>query len=103
MEELVTKRKEIVKALQKVYDPELPVDICALGLVYDIGLSAGQVFITITLTSVGCPAAEQIPADIKAQVESLSWVEEAHVVVTFSPPYSPDFLSQEARLAIGWL
>jgi len=97
-----TKRKEVAKALGEVYDPELPVDICALGLIYDIGIEEGAVRVLITLTSVGCPAAELIPADIKEKIEALPWVTSVEVVITFSPPYHPAFLSEEAKLALGW-
>ncbi len=95
--------KKVVEALKTVYDPELPIDIYELGLIYEINLDVAQkkVHIVMTLTTPNCPAAEIIPSEVKKSLHALPEVEKVQVDVTFDPPYSPARLSEAAKLALG--
>ena len=96
--------EKIKAALQEVYDPELPVNIYDLGLIYDILWQEKEkrVVITMTLTTPSCPAAELIPANIKEALLAIPKVAEVEVVLTFDPPYTPERMSEEAKLILGW-
>lgn len=97
-------RKKVIQALKTVYDPELPVDIYELGLIYKINTDAVQkkVHIIMTLTTPNCPAAEQIPAQVKETLCKLPEVENVQIDLTFDPPYTPERLSEAARLALDF-
>jgi FeS assembly SUF system protein len=98
------KRAEIIEALRKIYDPEIPVNIYDMGLIYDIRLDAsGDVHVQMTLTSPACPVAETLPAEVKSKVESLDSVRRAQVEIVWDPPWTPDNLSEEAKLELGLL
>ncbi len=97
-------KTEIIAKLKTVYDPEIPVDIYELGLIYEITVEEnGNVKILMTLTSPNCPAAEEIPADIENKVKSLEQVKELNVQITFDPPWDKDMMSEEAQLELGFL
>lgn len=97
-------RTQVIQALREVYDPELPVNVYDLGLIYDIAWDSQKkkISILMTLTTPSCPAAEMIPANIKKALLSLSFVKQAAIDITFDPPYTTDRLSPEAKLALGW-
>ena len=96
---------QVVAALQEVYDPELPVDIYSLGLIYDITIDSEQqkVAILMTLTTPNCPAADLIPEEIKKSVSQVEGIEDVAVTITFDPPYNPAKMSEEAKIALGWV
>ena len=97
-------KEEIIRAIKTVHDPEIPVDVYELGLIYDIQiLPINNVHILITLTSPSCPAAESIPKDIKDRVEMIKEINEVEVEITFDPPYSQDLMSEEAKLELGFM
>jgi FeS assembly SUF system protein len=97
-------KEQVVKALKQVYDPEIPVDIYELGLIYEINIfPVNNVHVLMTLTSPNCPSAEEIPGEVKAKVGSLDGVNDVHVEITFNPPYSQDMMSEEAKLELGFL
>jgi len=97
-------KTEVIAKLKTVYDPEIPVDIYELGLIYEIDVQeSGDVKITMTLTSPNCPAAEEIPADIEKKVKSLEQVKELNINITFDPPWDKDMMSEEAQLELGFL
>lgn len=98
-------RESVIEALKQVYDPELPVDIYELGLIYkiDIDEDKGRVEILMTLTTPSCPVADSLPLEIKYKVETLTKAKEVEVKVTFDPPYDISLLSEEAKLALGML
>lgn len=98
-------KTSVIEALQKVHDPEIPVNIYALGLIYDIVLneSIGGVIITMTFTSPSCPAADMILEDVYREVQAVNGVKEVEVNITFSPPYSPDMMSEAAKLELGFM
>jgi len=95
---------KIIEKLKSIYDPEIPVDIYELGLIYDIAVEdEGKVHIVMTLTSPNCPSAEEIPNEVEQKVRSLEEVREATVQVTFDPPWDKDMMSEEAQLELGFL
>lgn len=94
----------VVSILKTVYDPEIPVDVYELGLIYNIEISDdNEVLIDMTLTSPSCPVAESLPAEVEAKVESLEQVKKAIVNITFDPPWDKDMMSEEAMLELGFL
>ncbi len=94
----------VVSILKTVYDPEIPVDVYELGLIYNIEISDdNEVLIDMTLTSPSCPVAESLPAEVEAKVESLEQVKKAIVKITFDPPWDKDMMSEEAMLELGFL
>lgn len=94
----------IVASLKEIYDPEIPVDIFELGLIYEVKIKKdGIVEIEMTLTSPNCPVAESLPVDVKNKVESLEEVKEATVNIVFDPPWTKDMMSEEALLELGFL
>jgi metal-sulfur cluster biosynthetic enzyme len=84
-------------ALREVHDPEIPVNIVDLGLVYEITIDGGRVFVDMTLTSMGCPIAGQIMQNVENAVLSVEGVEEADVELVWSPPWSPEMASEEGQ------
>lgn len=95
---------KIVEILKTIFDPEIPVDIYELGLIYEVRISKeGVVEIDMTLTSPNCPVAESLPKDVKEKVESVEGVNEAHVNIVFDPPWDKDMMSEEAKLELGFL
>ena len=103
--EIVKKLEEsIINALKEIYDPEIPVDIFELGLIYEVKiLKDGFVEVDMTLTSPNCPVAESLPIDVKSKVESVFGVTEAKVNIVFDPPWTKDMMSEEALLELGFL
>jgi|TARA_B110000908_G_C9921780_1_gene299990 FeS assembly SUF system protein len=97
-------KDKIIEAIKKVYDPEIPVDVYELGLIYDITiLPANDVHILMTLTSPACPSAEEIPDEIKQKVLEIEGIGEVEVELTFIPPYTADMMSEEAQLELGFM
>ena len=97
-------KEKVVQALKMVYDPEIPVDVYELGLIYEINIfPINNVFILMTLTSPACPAAEMIPGDVEAKVKAIPEVNEVTVEITFDPPYTQDMMSEVAKLELGLL
>ena len=96
--------EEIVKKLKTIYDPEIPVDIYELGLIYDVMVNEDyEVKILMTLTSPNCPVAETLPLEVEEKVKSLDVVKSCEVEITFDPPWSKDLMSEEAKLELGML
>jgi metal-sulfur cluster biosynthetic enzyme len=93
--------KEVRKALRKVKDPELNLDVVVLGLIYDIEVNESHVKVNMSLTSPMCPAATQIIEDAKAAVLGVEGIESADVELTFTPPWSPDRIDPIIRSALG--
>tara|TARA_B100000963_G_scaffold148278_3_gene129260 strand:+ start:121741 stop:122070 length:330 start_codon:yes stop_codon:yes gene_type:complete len=95
---------EIVKVLKSIFDPEIPVDIYELGLIYDVFVNENNdVKIVMTLTSPNCPVAESLPQEVKEKVSSIDLVNEVEIEMTFEPPWSKDLMSEEAKLELGLL
>jgi FeS assembly SUF system protein len=95
---------KIVEVLKTIYDPEIPVDIYELGLIYDVMVSENNdVKILMTLTSPNCPVAETLPVEIEEKVKTLEEVKDAEVEITFDPIWTQDMMSEEAKLELGFL
>ena len=95
---------EIVEVLKSIYDPEIPVDIYELGLIYDVSVSGdGDATITMTLTTPHCPVAESMPGEVELRVLSVPGVRDAVVNLVWDPPWDPSKMSDEARLELGML
>ncbi|MGY5845824.1 SUF system Fe-S cluster assembly protein [Salegentibacter sp. HM20] len=96
--------EKIVKVLKTIYDPEIPVDIYELGLIYDVMVNTDyEVKILMTLTTPNCPVAESLPQEVQDKVKSLDTVKDAEVEITFDPPWTQDLMSEEAKLELGLL
>ncbi|MEM9896857.1 MAG: iron-sulfur cluster assembly protein, partial [Bacteroidota bacterium] len=96
-------KSEIVKAIKNVFDPEIPVDVYELGLIYEINiLPVNNVEIVMTLTSPSCPAAESIPGEVEYNVREVEGVNDVNIELTFDPPYATDMMSEEAKLELGF-
>ncbi len=94
---------DVVEALRTVYDPEIPVNIYELGLIYDIAVSpAAFVDVKMTLTSPACPVAGSLPGEVEQKVLSVDGVNGAKVEVVWDPPWNPELMSEEARLELGF-
>ncbi|HET6567137.1 MAG TPA: SUF system Fe-S cluster assembly protein [Rhodothermales bacterium] len=93
---------EIVEALRTVYDPELPVNIYDLGLIYELRVETDRtVYIKMTLTAPGCPAAGFLPAEVRQSVQEVPGVKDVQVDLTWDPPYHRDMMSDAAKLELG--
>lgn len=94
----------IIKALKTVYDPEIPVDIYELGLVYDVQISEeGKVKVVMTLTTPNCPVAETLPQEVKQKVVEVDGVNEVDLELTFEPAWNKEMMSEEAKFELGIL
>jgi len=94
----------IVEALKTIYDPEIPVDIYELGLIYDVAVDANNdAVVTMTLTTPHCPVAESMPGEVELRVLSVPGVRDAEVKLVWDPPWDPSKMSDEARLELGML
>lgn len=97
-------RSQVTAAIKTVYDPEIPVDVFELGLIYDISIyPVNNVHILMTLTSPSCPSAETIPAEIEQRVKAIEGINDVSVEITWNPPYSQDMMSDAAKLELGFL
>jgi FeS assembly SUF system protein len=97
-------KEKVVNAIKQVYDPEIPVDVYELGLIYEISVyPVNNVYLLMTLTSPNCPSAESIPSEIKEKVEQIAGINHVELELTFDPPYSQDMMSEAAKLELGFL
>ena len=94
-------KNKIVEAIKRVYDPEIPVDIYELGLIYDIKIEKGDVEVIMTLTSPFCPVAGSLPKEVAARVAEVEGVKNANVELVFEPAWSVDLMSDEAKLELN--
>ena len=96
--------EKIVKELKSIFDPEIPVDIYELGLIYDVFVNEdNEVKILMTLTTPNCPVAETLPQEVEQKIKSIDEVKTAEVEITFDPPWTKDLMSEEAKLELGFL
>ena len=94
--------EDIYDALSNVIDPELGLDFVELGLVYGVEIEGSDVHVTFTLTSPGCPIGPQVSEQMKEYVGELEGVQAVHPKMTFSPPWTPDLMSEDAKFALGY-
>jgi len=96
--------EEILKVLKTIYDPEIPVDIYELGLIYDVQVSTdGNAQILMTLTSPNCPVAESLPLEVEEKITSIEGIISTKVTLTFEPTWTKDLMSEEAKFELGFL
>lgn len=96
--------EKVIEALKTVYDPEIPVNIYDLGLIYDLKISdEGVVDLDMTLTAPGCPVAEHFPSWVEDAVKCVEGVSDAHVELVWDPPWTPERMTEEAKLELGFM
>ena len=96
--------EKIVKVLKTIFDPEIPVDIYELGLIYDVFVNEDfDAKVLMTLTSPNCPVAESLPAEVEQKVKSIKGINEVEVEMTFDPPWTKDLMCEVAKLELGFL
>ncbi len=100
-----TLTREIIAVLKTIYDPEIPVDIYELGLIYDVFIHQEKkaVKIVMTLTTPNCPVAESLPQEVETKIGNIPGIEEVNLELTFEPPWTQDLMSDEAKLALGFM
>jgi FeS assembly SUF system protein len=97
-------QEAVIEALKSIFDPEIPVDIYELGLIYDVAISEdGDAVVTMTLTTPHCPVAESMPGEVELRVLSVPGIRDAEVKLVWDPPWDPSKMSDEARLELGML
>jgi FeS assembly SUF system protein len=97
-------KEKVIMAIKTVYDPEIPVDVFELGLIYEINIyPVNNVYVLMTLTSPSCPSAEVIPGEIEQKIKAIEGINDVKVEITFDPPYSQDMMSEAAKLELGFL
>jgi FeS assembly SUF system protein len=97
-------QEKVLQAIKSIYDPEIPVDIYELGLIYEINVfPVNNVYVLMTLTSPSCPSAEAIPGEVQQKIKAIEGVNDVKVELTFDPPYSQDMMSEAAKLELGFL
>jgi FeS assembly SUF system protein len=102
--EIISLENKVVEMLKTIYDPEIPVDIFELGLIYEVRISEDKhVDIDMTLTSPNCPVAESMPKEVEDKVSTVEGVLSAKVNIVFDPPWDRDMMSEEAKLELGFL
>ncbi|MAQ62928.1 MAG: SUF system Fe-S cluster assembly protein [Euryarchaeota archaeon] len=94
-------KEKIIENIKKVFDPEIPVNIYELGLIYDIKIDDGNVEVIMTLTSPFCPVAGSLPKEVAARVSEVDGVKKANVELVFEPPWTMDLMSNEAKLELN--
>jgi metal-sulfur cluster biosynthetic enzyme len=94
--------ESVMEALENVIDPELGLDFVSLGLVYDVEIEGGDVYVTFTLTTPGCPIGPQVTEQMKEFVAEVEGVENVYPKMTFSPPWSPERMTEDAKFALGY-
>jgi FeS assembly SUF system protein len=94
-------KQEVMNVLKDCYDPEIPVNIVDLGLIYDVSINSGKVIIEMTLTAVGCPLSGMITDEIVQKVSSMKGIKNVDVKLVFDPPWSPEKMSSKARQQLG--
>jgi len=94
----------IIDVIKTIYDPEIPVDIYELGLIYDIAIDPERnIKVSMTLTSPSCPVAETLPVEVEDKIKGIEGVNDAKVEITFEPPWDKEMMSEEAQLELGFL
>jgi FeS assembly SUF system protein len=97
-------KDKVIEAIKLVYDPEIPVDVYELGLIYDIKVfPVNNIYVLMTLTSPSCPSAESIPVEVEQKIREIEGVSDVSVELTFDPPYSTEMMSEVAQLELGFM
>jgi len=97
-------KEKVVEAIKTVYDPEIPVDVYELGLIYEINIyPINNVYVLMTLTSPACPSAETIPSEVESKIRTIEGINDVNIELTFDPPYTMEMMSESAKLELGFL
>ncbi|HJW16292.1 SUF system Fe-S cluster assembly protein [Flavisolibacter ginsengisoli] len=97
-------KEKVIECIQTIYDPEIPVNIYELGLIYEVSvLPINNVQIVMTLTAPGCPAAQSLPVEVDQKVRQIEGINDVHVAVTWDPPWDKSMMSEAAQLELGFL
>ena len=97
-------KDKIIQAIKKVYDPEIPVDVYELGLIYEVNIyPVNNVYVLMTLTSPSCPSAEAIPGEVEQEIKKVEGINDVKVEITFDPPYTQEMMSEAAKLELGFM
>lgn len=97
-------KERALEEIKSVFDPEIPVNIFDLGLIYEVSVyPVNNVFVLMTLTSPACPSAQSLPEEVKTRIQAIEGVNEVNVEVTFDPPYSQEMMSEVAKLELGFM
>src|SRR5437762_10516999 len=97
-------KQKVIESLQTIFDPEIPVNIYELGLIYEVNiLPINNVQVVMTLTSPGCPAAQSLPVEVDQKLRQIEGVNDVHVAVTWTPPWDKSMMSETAQLELGFL
>lgn len=97
-------RDKVIECLKTIYDPEIPVDIYELGLIYRVDIMPiNNIQVTMTLTAPSCPAAQSLPIEVDQKLRQIQGVNDVHVQVTWDPPWDKSMMSEEAQLELGWM
>lgn len=103
-EQIASLGEEVIKVLKTIYDPEIPVDIYELGLIYDVQISdEGEAKVLMTLTTPNCPVAESLPMEVEEKVAEIEGITKSKVEITFEPEWEKDMMSEEAKFELGLL
>lgn len=103
-EQIASLGEEVIKVLKTIYDPEIPVDIYELGLIYDVQISdEGEAKVLMTLTTPNCPVAESLPMEVEEKVGEIEEITKSKVEITFEPEWEKDMMSEEAKFELGLL
>lgn len=95
--------EKIIGVLMDIFDPEIPVNIYDLGLIYSVDVKDGKVEIVMTLTAPNCPVADSLPMEVRERVAAIEGIKDVHVELSFDPPWDKDMMSDEAKLDLGFL
>ena len=103
-EQIASLGEEVIKVLKTIYDPEIPMDIYELGLIYDVQISdEGEAKVLMTLTTPNCPVAESLPMEVEEKVGEIEGITKSKVEITFEPEWEKDMMSEEAKFELGLL
>ena len=103
-EQIASLGEEVIRVLKTIYDPEIPVDIYELGLIYDVQISdEGEAKVLMTLTTPNCPVAESLPMEVEEKVGDVEGITKSKVEITFEPEWEKDMMSEEAKFELGLL
>lgn len=103
-EKVETLRESIIDAIKEIYDPEIPINIYELGLIYEVEVSPfSNVYVRMTLTSPNCPVAGSLPGEVELAVKAVDGVQEVDLELTFDPPWDQEMMSEEAKLELGFM
>jgi feS assembly SUF system protein len=103
-EQIASLGEEVIRVLKTIYDPEIPVDIYELGLIYDVQISdEGEAKVLMTLTTPNCPVAESLPMEVEEKVGEIKGITKSKVEITFEPEWEKDMMSEEAKFELGLL